>query len=139
MVRRDVLKRIGGFEDYFRGMYEDQAFYAKICLRESVYVFDDCLDWYRQHPDSNCNVAAATGVALADRLRFLKWLSSYMAREGINHHEVWLALEEQLWLQQQPAWLPDTKPTRQLVRRVKKWLLRLNSVLALPRPNRRIN
>src|SRR5919197_1887453 len=32
LARRAVIERIGGYEEAFRGLYEDQAFYAKLCL-----------------------------------------------------------------------------------------------------------
>ena len=36
LVRAEVIREVRGFEDAFRGMYEDQAFCAKVCLRRPV-------------------------------------------------------------------------------------------------------
>jgi GT2 family glycosyltransferase len=32
LVKRNVIERVGGWEEAFRTLYEDQAFYAKVCL-----------------------------------------------------------------------------------------------------------
>jgi glycosyltransferase involved in cell wall biosynthesis len=51
LVRREVLDRTGGFEERFRGLYEDQAFCAKICLDTPVFASSECCCRYRQHSD----------------------------------------------------------------------------------------
>jgi glycosyltransferase involved in cell wall biosynthesis len=38
IIRREVFKEIGSFEESFRDMYEDQVFFAKVCLKAPVYV-----------------------------------------------------------------------------------------------------
>jgi glycosyltransferase involved in cell wall biosynthesis len=52
LVRREPIERVGGFEDEFRGEYEDQVFCAKICLQAPVFASGRCWYRYRQHPDS---------------------------------------------------------------------------------------
>jgi glycosyltransferase involved in cell wall biosynthesis len=47
MVRREAYLACGGFEESFRGMYEDQAFYAKLGLVSGVCVVPQCWDRYR--------------------------------------------------------------------------------------------
>src|SRR6185312_4950520 len=54
LVRREAVESVGGFETSFRGTYEDQAFLVKIFLNYGVFVTDQCLDLYRQHPNSCC-------------------------------------------------------------------------------------
>jgi hypothetical protein len=54
LIHREVVAAVGGFEDRFPGMYEDQAFFAKVCLATSVFVTGDCVARYQQHPDSCC-------------------------------------------------------------------------------------
>jgi glycosyltransferase involved in cell wall biosynthesis len=96
LVVREVIEALGGFEEDFRDQYEDQVFYAKICLNVPVYVAGDCWDRYRQHPDSSCSVAMKTGKNYRARLRYLKWLARYMRERELEDTEVWKALQKQL-------------------------------------------
>jgi glycosyltransferase involved in cell wall biosynthesis len=136
LVRRDALQHIGGFEDSFRGMYEDQAFYAKMCLAQPVFVSGECLEWYRQHPDSTCSVVEDAGKSNSTRLNFLNWLRTYMAEQGIEDSEVWQALRRELWLHSHPAQPGLTAWTGHFLRWTKKWLLRIEE-RAIPAPIRR--
>ena len=52
MVRADLARAVGGFDESFRSMYEDQEFFARIALQSSVYVSGACWAKYRQHPAS---------------------------------------------------------------------------------------
>src|SRR5581483_7283526 len=63
LMRRDMLETVGGFEEDFRGMYEDQVFFAKVYFNVAVFVSGECLDKYRQHPESHCAVADRSGSA----------------------------------------------------------------------------
>src|SRR5262249_17252961 len=49
LLRRETVKYVGGFEDSFGGMYEDQVFFAKVCLKTPVFVSSECWDRHRQH------------------------------------------------------------------------------------------
>jgi hypothetical protein len=68
-----VFEAVGGFEERFRGMYDDQAFLIKIFLRYPVYISSRTWLRYRQHDDSCC---AQTTPTQYWRLRgdFLDWL-----------------------------------------------------------------
>jgi glycosyltransferase involved in cell wall biosynthesis len=82
LVRRRVASAVGGFEPRFRGMYEDQAFLAKVCLTTPVLVTDDLVARYRQHPESSYARARAAGSAAAAERIYLEWL----AREVFRRH-----------------------------------------------------
>lgn len=79
IVRRQTLEAIGGFDERFRGLYEDQVFKVKIYLEAPVYVSSQCFDRYRQHPQSCVHQASATGRREAIRGDFLAWLEDYLA------------------------------------------------------------
>ena len=79
LVRRAVLEGVGGFEESFRGLYEDQVMFAKVSLAGPVFISSERWARYRQHPDSCCSVADRTGVRDAARRRFLEWLERYVA------------------------------------------------------------
>lgn len=126
MVRRDAVLMIGGFDETFIGVhniYEDQAFYVKLCLGTQVLVVNRCWDRYRQHPDASMAVAWKTGEDAVARAYFLRWTESYLIERGVKYREIWMALHRELWLQMKPEWLPQA--ARPVLRWAKKWLLRL--------------
>ena len=78
LMRTAVARAVGGFEEQFRGLYDDQAFHAKVTLAHPVLAHSACVARYRQHAGSCC--AEARGdVALqqAGRANFLRWLAGY--------------------------------------------------------------
>jgi glycosyltransferase involved in cell wall biosynthesis len=97
LIRRSVLESVGGFDDVFRGLYEDQALFAKVCVQFSVYVSSECLEKYRQHSNSLCSVAERDGSAEATRALYLNWLKDYLASQEISDEGVWQALGVEQW------------------------------------------
>ena len=81
LIRRTIFAEIGGFEEQFRGMYEDQAFFAKVELRAPVYVAGLCWAKYRQHPNSCSAQADRTADYAAARLPLLTWLAGYLNQQ----------------------------------------------------------
>lgn len=124
LIRRTVVNELGGFEEIFREIIDDQAFYAKVCLKVSVVVSDVCWDKYRQHPESSTAIARRTGQEMLARQFFLDWLGDYLYRNKIKDEEVWRALQRELWRIQNPVWLPQNARLQYLARWLKKWLLR---------------
>jgi glycosyltransferase involved in cell wall biosynthesis len=124
LVRLDAAQKVGGFEDTFRGMYEDQAFYAKICLTSAVMATGDCLAWYRQYQDSSTSVANRLGRMLETREEYLNWLASYLTEVSCQNQSLWQSLRRELWLLKSPAWLPQARQLLPYLRWTKKWLLR---------------
>ncbi len=99
MLRREVVINLGGFEEGFKKeyqLYEDQAFFAKLYLRFSVFVAEECWDKYRLHSDSCSSNVAASGRYGHVRLFFLNWLKQYLQDQGIQDREVWNTLEREL-------------------------------------------
>ena len=81
-ARRSALLEVGGFEERFRGMYEDQALYVKLALSAPVLVSGECWYRYRQHDQACCAVAFRTGAHTEARRRFLDWADDYVAARG---------------------------------------------------------
>ena len=78
LVRTAVARRVGGFEDQFRGLYDDQAFHAKIALHGPVYASLDCVARYRQHAGSCCAEGREHEDRQAEALhQFRRWLAHY--------------------------------------------------------------
>lgn len=126
LVRKRVAQEVGGFDAAFRGVqniYEDQAFYAKICLSTSVRAVNRCWDKYRQHAGASVAIARFTKQEYEARLFFLKWLSDYISQGEIKDSAVREALQKEFWLKKSPSWLPTSGRVFPLVRWLKKWIL----------------
>jgi glycosyltransferase involved in cell wall biosynthesis len=126
LVRRSLIDEVDGFDETFIGVnniYEDQAFYAKLLLKTPVLVVNRCWDMYRQHSQASMAVAWRTGTEARARRFFLRWLEGYLHEQAIQDPKVWLALKRELWLSQQPKWLPSR--LENTVRWFKKWVLRI--------------
>lgn len=84
-VRRRVALEVGGFEDGFRSLYEDQVFASKILARYPVYVMRDYLARYRHHGTSATRRAKAQGLTVeSDGARFVDWLLGYLDQHGVD-------------------------------------------------------
>jgi glycosyltransferase involved in cell wall biosynthesis len=116
LVRREIFDKVGGFEEILRGMYEDQAFYAKVCLVTPVFASRECWDRYRQHPDSSSANTLRKGEEFTTRLFFLNWLAAYMDSQGIEGTETRRLLRKEIWIYRYPflyllfrSWQPEVR------------------------------
>jgi glycosyltransferase involved in cell wall biosynthesis len=96
LLRREAAERVGGFEDQFRGMYEDQAFFSKVLLRFSAFASGETWDRYRQHPDSCYAMAKATGGREVARRFYLNWFRQHLQQHGLVDGPVWRAVVQEL-------------------------------------------
>lgn len=96
LVRRGVVEEVGGFEESFRDLFEDQAFAAKVCLASPVYVSGRCWYRYRQHQDSYCLRAKREGRYTPAREPFLRWLAGYLEARGLRGTDVWRTARAEL-------------------------------------------
>lgn len=103
LVRREAIEQVGGFEEEFRGAYEDEVFYAKICLNAPVFPVDKCWDRYRQHPDSSNSIVERAGQEYATRVVFLTWLARYLTEKGVEDSEMLRAMRKELWRCRHPG------------------------------------
>jgi glycosyltransferase involved in cell wall biosynthesis len=78
LARREAFDAVGGFEENFRGLYEDQAFFAKLFLAESVYISGETWLKYRQHPKSCVSTAEGDGSYSLARKAYFDWLTAYV-------------------------------------------------------------
>lgn len=108
LIRRDAIENVGGFEERFTGMFEDQAFFYKLCLHESVYVDGDCSARYRQHPDSHVHLSHQSGEwdpgrrLTSTRAAFLNWLENYLKAKEISDPLLWRPLRKEIWSYRHP-------------------------------------
>lgn len=102
LMRRDMMERLEGFVESFRGMYEDQAFFAKVCATTPVYVIGEYSARYRQHPASAYSIARATGQQQRTEDIYLTWLARYIAAQPNRNGAEWETLDELLWPYRHP-------------------------------------
>ncbi len=85
-VRTAVARLVGGFDEQFHGLYDDQTFHAKIALKSRVYASAECVARYRQHPSSLCaDGRMDAGKQRAARAQFLRWLADYRQAQTRGH------------------------------------------------------
>jgi glycosyltransferase involved in cell wall biosynthesis len=121
LLRREILQKIGGFEEDFTGAYqlfEDQAFLIKVYLNGAVFVSDECWDRYRQHPAS-C-MARVADQAHTVRLFFLNWLADYLTKQDVTDPKIWKALDKAFWPYRHPVMYGLLKPVQGLAAAIKR-------------------
>jgi glycosyltransferase involved in cell wall biosynthesis len=101
LMRREIVQAVGGFEESFRGMFEDQAFFYKVCLQATVYIESGYWDYYRQHATSSCSVAQAEGHyhpfhRNPAHLILLDWFEQYLQNQEIRDRAIWKELNAAL-------------------------------------------
>ena len=92
VYRTDALRAVGGFEDDFRDLHEDQVVYAKFFLERPVYVAEEVLARYRQHDGQACVRAERAGTFAASERRFFAWLAAYVEKRGVEDERLRAAL-----------------------------------------------
>ena len=83
-VRRSVAMAVGGFEDSFQSLFDDQVFFTKLCAHSTVYVIEDYLALYRVHAESTMgrlrrSEYVAGGVWQRQTAAFYAWREKYLA------------------------------------------------------------
>lgn len=115
LIRRRVFDEVGSFEEKFRSLYEDQAFFAKVCSKVTVFVESGCWDRYRQHSDSCCHSSANSGNYVdgqpnSAHLDYLNWLEEYFLHQKIQDIQIWKALYKARWPYDHPLLFRLVKP-----------------------------
>jgi hypothetical protein len=116
LARRDAVANIGGFEESFQGLHEDQVFYVKLCLRAPVFVSDKTWYRYRRHSESCCAIAEKSGRHHEQRRVFLRWLERYLGDTGLGDNGVWRELKKARWHAEHPALARSANDLRYRVR-----------------------
>lgn len=113
LMRRTLFDRVGGFEESFRGMFEDQIFFAKALVDAPAYVDSRVWARYRQRPDSCSARSMAAREDTRARRRFLQWLDEYVRSRYGTDSQVRLAVRRELQRTRR-------RPARAILRRLIK-------------------
>lgn len=135
LLRRKVIEEINGFEESFRGMHDDQVFYAKVFLQAPVFVLSSCGAKYRQHSNSCVATAKSTGQVDSARFNFLNWLEQYLIQARISEPDLWQALQKELWRYRHPVLhrlLVKAQHWAEVPKRLVKRLLSISPSLQAP-------
>ncbi|WP_051531646.1 glycosyltransferase family 2 protein [Sphingomonas sp. URHD0057] len=92
MIRRQAALDAGSFDGRFRGMFEDQVFFAKILALHPVYVSGQTWAKYRQHADSSSAGARAADV-FETHVRYLMAIRGFLIARGKRFSKERLAVE----------------------------------------------
>lgn len=103
LARREIVQQVGGYEESFRGLFEDQVFCSKVSLRAPVFVSSKCWYKYRKHADSCCSVVERAGEHHAERVAFLDWLEAYSLEQGVDDAELRFAIRTERWKSRHPV------------------------------------
>jgi glycosyltransferase involved in cell wall biosynthesis len=91
LFKRQTALAAGGFEESFRGMFEDQIFMMKIFFQAPVFVSGSCWTRYRQHSES-CVAKWQRSSSKGGALKLMEWSENYMLENKIANPEVWKSL-----------------------------------------------
>lgn len=95
LILRHSIEQVGGFEEQFPTIYEDQAFYFKFWSRVPVMPVDRCWTRYRKHPDSVCARVRQNGTLDSSRRKFLEWTKTYVQ----SHEESPFVVRVTIWFE----------------------------------------
>jgi glycosyltransferase involved in cell wall biosynthesis len=135
LIRCELIKKVGGFEETFRGMYEDQAFFYKFCLKIPVFVESGCWDKYRQHPNSTCYVSETLGIYSPSQpnstyLICLNWLKRYLEEQEINDTKIWQGFNRAIFPYRHPNFYYFSQGVYYFSQGVKRYIKRFIKLVA---------
>lgn len=87
-VKKNIFDSVGGFEEEFTGMYDDQVLYSKLMLNSKIFVDENFYDLYRQHNTSTCYHAIKSNSVHNYEYIFLSWLNRYVSNNFSNYSKL---------------------------------------------------
>jgi glycosyltransferase involved in cell wall biosynthesis len=93
LIRRAAYDEVGGFEEAFPGLYEDQVFFAKLYVSSATYVSSRLWALYRRH-DANETKRFSYVRYYRERLAFLEWLAKYLDNARVDGEVSWTLAAE---------------------------------------------
>ena len=119
MIRRSAVEEVGGFDDRFRGMFEDQVLFAKLYLTTPFYFSTSLWLKYRLHERSCVATAKREGRYSEYREFYFRWLESYIAEHVFpGKDRVLRAIKRVRWRHEHKFLGPLLTLPRRLLRRL---------------------
>lgn len=84
LVKKEVLLKLGGFEESFTGMFEDQVILSKFYLNEPIYISSRHNNLYRQRPNSMVAVSRKINSYHPARKAYFIWLEKYLKKHNVD-------------------------------------------------------
>src|SRR5262249_53925440 len=84
----------GGFEERFRGLFEDQVFLAKVFLKSHVYGRARVLGSLPARYGIVCFRLGQRWKKYSAGIQYFNWLEQYLLAQGVRHLEVCKALQK---------------------------------------------
>jgi hypothetical protein len=123
MLRKSIVRKVGGFEDSFTGAlqaYEDQAFLAKFYLVGTIYFANSNWIDYRVHADGFGERVRREGRYDEVRRHFLEWYLSLLAGSSSQHAaEVMKSASRALFSHRYPRLARAVRPLQSAVQRLR--------------------
>jgi len=95
LIRREAAIGVGGFDDSFPSMFEDQVFFARLLAIHPAYVSDRVWAKYRQHPGS-ASARADQREVWTEQARYLRAIRSFLVDRGKTVSVERLGIERKL-------------------------------------------
>jgi glycosyltransferase involved in cell wall biosynthesis len=102
VFRAEVVRRLGGFEEQFTGMYDDSVLLLKVYLSTPVYFCSGISNKIRINPTSCVRTAIREGKTDQYKLLFFEWLEQYVQKLPKVDPHVASCLERELWPYRSP-------------------------------------
>ena len=97
LARRSAIERVGGFEDEYTGLHEDQVFYARMMLSHPIVVTDGWKEKYRRHPRAITKIIRNSGSTYDEHRKYIEWLNRYLSEQGWEGTDIWRLAQRRLW------------------------------------------
>jgi glycosyltransferase involved in cell wall biosynthesis len=97
LARRSAIESVGGFEDEYTGLYEDQVFYARMMLSHPIVVTTGWREKYRRHPRASTKLTRTSGGTYEEHRKYIEWLNGYLSGTEWEGTELWRLARRRLW------------------------------------------
>ena len=125
LIEKKAIIEAGGYVNTFRGNYEDAVLLVKVCLKYKVYVSNECLYKYRQHPHNSSRIVEKAGKYWATQLAYLNWVKKYLSDQEIEDPQVWKALESAYFPHKYPLLFRLTISFQQMFGKLESFLIKI--------------